>query len=78
MDMWAMFAGCSSLKSMDLNIFDTSNVTEICLMFNFCNNLANLNLNNLNLNKVTSMTMLFHECPNLKITISINSIIKKN
>ena len=36
-----MFAGCDSLKSLDLSSFNTSNVTNIRGMFNECSKATN-------------------------------------
>jgi surface protein len=38
-----MFQGCSSLTSLDLSNFDTSNVTAMASMFATCTNLTSLN-----------------------------------
>ena len=47
-----MFAGCSSLKELNLNNFNTNSVTNMRSMFNGCSSLKELNLNNFNTNKV--------------------------
>ena len=39
--MGSMFWGCSSLTSLDLSSFDTSNVTD---MFNVCPNLSTIKM----------------------------------
>ena len=33
-----MFSGCSSLKELNLNNFNTNNVTNMSCMFNGCSN----------------------------------------
>jgi len=40
-----MFEGCSSLTTLDLSNFDTSNVESMSWMFGECSSLTNLNLN---------------------------------
>ena len=41
-----MFYGCSSLKELNLNNFNTNNVTDMYGMFRGCSSLKELNLNN--------------------------------
>ena len=43
-----MFDGCSSLKELNLNNFNTNNVTNMSYMFYGCSSLKELNLNNFN------------------------------
>ena len=50
-----MFCGCSSLKELNLNNFNTNNVTNMYGMFWGCSSLKELNLNNFNTNNVTDM-----------------------
>ena len=45
--MNCMFNGCSSLKKLNLNNFNTNNVTDMRGMFSGCSSLKELNLNNL-------------------------------
>ena len=44
--MRCMFYGCSPLKELNLNNFNTNNVTNMSQMFNRCSSLKELNLNN--------------------------------
>ena len=46
MSMASMFADCSSLTSLDLSNFDTTNVTDMEYIFNNCFKLSNLTLGN--------------------------------
>ena len=46
--MCYMFRGCSSLKELNLNNFNTNNVTDMSDMFRGCSSLKELNLNNFN------------------------------
>ena len=41
-----MFSGCSSLKELNLNHFNTNNVINMSCMFSGCSSLKELNLNN--------------------------------
>ena len=62
-----MFYGCSSLKELNLNNFNTNNVTNMGYMFCKCSSLKQLNLNNLNTNNVTYMGYMFSGCSNEQI-----------
>ena len=53
-----MFSGCSSLKELNLNNFNTNNVIYMSYMFCACSSLKELNLNNFNTNNVTNMFSL--------------------
>ena len=65
-----MFSGCSSLKELNLNNFNTNNVTDMSWMFYGCSSLKELNLINFNTNNVTNMRCMFSECLNeLKLKI---------
>ena len=57
-----MFYGCSSLKELNLNNFNTNNVTNLIGMFEGCSSLKELNLNNFNTNNVTNMIGMFYGC----------------
>ena len=46
--MSSMFYGCSSLKELKLNNFNTNNVTDMSYMFSGCSSFKELNLNNFN------------------------------
>ena len=66
--MHGMFYGCSSLKSLDLSHFDTSNVINMSLMFAYCSNLSTIYANrnwNENSLETEDAAMLFLECPEL-------------
>ena len=47
--MCRMFCGCSSLKELNLNNFNTNNVKDMSGMFYYCSSLKKLNINNFNL-----------------------------
>ena len=60
-----MFAGCSSLTSLDLSNFNTNNVYNMMGMFSGCSSLSSLNLSNFNTNNVNNMSGMFYECSSL-------------
>ena len=60
-----MFRNCWSLESLDLNNFDTSQVTEMGGMFFWCATLKSLDLSFFNTSKVTSMFNMFKNCYDL-------------
>ena len=64
-DMSNMFCFCSSLTSLDVSCFDTSNVTNMSHMFYDCTSLVNLDLSGWNTGKVTNMSNMFRECNSL-------------
>ncbi len=71
-DMYRLFAGCSSLTTLDVSGFDTSNVTDMQYMFSGCTNLASLDLSNFNTAKVTNMRNMFWNCTSLS-TLDLSS-----
>ena len=64
-NMHSMFAGCSSLTSLDLSGFDTSNVTYMSYMFQMCDNLSNVDLSSFSTSNVTNMRSTFESCGSL-------------
>ena len=64
-NMSSMFDNCSSLTSLDLSNWDTSNVTNMKNMFGYCNSLTSLDVSNWDTSSVTSMTYMFGYCNNL-------------
>ena len=77
--MSGMFWGCSSLKELNLNSFNTNQVTNMNAMFSGCSSLDELNLDNFNTNNVTDMNFMFFGCSDeLKLKIkSKYKIFKK-
>ena len=63
--MYCMFTNCSSLTSLDLSNFNTSNVTDINGMFYNCGALTDLNLSSFNTSNVTNMSYMFDNCSSL-------------
>ena len=57
-----MFAGCSSLKELNLSNFITNNVTDMLGMFSKCSSLKELNLSNFDTNSETDMIEMFYKC----------------
>ena len=75
-----MFNGCSSLKELNLNNFNTDNVTNMSHMFHECLSLKELNLNNFNTNNLTYMHGMFFGCSNdliMKIKTQYKNIKKE-
>lgn len=70
--MEKMFAGCSSLKSIDLSGLDTSSVTNLREMFFGCSALTELDLSAISINNVTTLERMVRDCTSLK-TLKINT-----
>ena len=62
-----MFKSFTSLTSLDLSNFDTSNVTNMGGMFNSCYVLTSLDVSNFDTSKVTNMGSTFYNCNNLTV-----------
>ena len=60
-----MFSRCSSLASLDLSKFDTSNVTNMRYMFCSCSSLTSLDVSKFDTSKVTDMRYMFYNCSSL-------------
>ena len=60
-----MFSGCCNITEIDLSNFNTSQVTDMCLMFYECSSLISLNLSNFDTSQVTGMTFMFYGCSSL-------------
>ena len=57
--------GCKRLIYLDINSFDTSNVTNMLFMFGGCLSLISLDLSKFNTKNVTNMMGMFNKCQNL-------------
>lgn len=57
--MDSMFCECTTLTSLDLSRFDTSQVTDMSWLFGYCFNLISLDLSNFDTSKVTTMNNMF-------------------
>ena len=60
-----MFRECSSLTSLDVSNFNTSNVIDMGCMFNVCSSLTSLDLSHFNTSNVTDMAGMFDRCSSL-------------
>ena len=70
-DLYEMIYYCTSLTSINLSDFDTSNCTNMECMFTGCNALTSLDLSNFDTSKVTNMKNLFKNCRSLE-TLNLN------
>ena len=70
-----MFAGCSSLTSLDLSGFKTDHAYSMNYMFSGCSNLTTLDLSTFDTEDVTSMNFMFNGCSNLS-TITFGTKFK--
>ena len=61
----SMFWRCSSLTSLDLSGFDTTNVNRVFYLFFGCSSLTTLDLSNWNTSKVNNMSNMFNDCSKL-------------
>lgn len=57
--MQYMFDGCKSLASLDVSMFDTRNVLNMCNMFSGCSSLTELDLMNFSTSNVQTMDNMF-------------------
>ena len=64
-DINKMFKKCSSLTSINLSNFNTSNVTHMASMFESCSSLTSINLSNFNTHKIIDMSAMFYDCYSL-------------
>ncbi len=71
-NMQGMFKGCSSLTSLDLSGFNTSNVKYFgkegnsdCGMFSNCSSLTSLDLSSFNTSNATNIEFMFYVCTSL-------------
>lgn len=63
--MHCMFYKCSSLKSIDLSSFNTSNVNTMSGMFQECTGLTSVNLSSFDTSRVNRMFQMFYGCSSL-------------
>ena len=61
-----MFSGCKSLTSLDLNNFNTQNLTNMAFMFEGCTSLTSLDISNFKSNYLVDMEYMFSGCFSLK------------
>jgi uncharacterized repeat protein (TIGR02543 family) len=60
-----LFYNCSSLKTLDLSSFDTSQVNDMEYLFYNCSSLKTLDLSSFDTSQVTSMCKMFYGCISL-------------
>ena len=70
-NMEYMFAGCNSLKSLDLSHFNTEKVTDMSNMFYNCGGLSTLDVSSFVTGNVESMSGMFEYCIGLT-TLDVN------
>ena len=58
-NMSNMFCKCTSLKTIDVNSFDTSRVLSMAGMFNMCESITEIKADNLDTSIVTDMANMF-------------------
>ena len=64
-DIGLLFSGCQSLKSLDLSLIKTNNVTSMNNLFQGCSSLKSLDLSNWETYRVESIISIFHDCKSL-------------
>lgn len=64
-DLNYLFYSCSSLTTLDVSNFNTSNVTNMSSMFYNCSSLTSLDVSKFNTSNVTKMTAMFNSCTKL-------------
>ena len=73
-----MFDECSSLQSIDLSSFNTTNVKDMWSMFEGCSSLQSIDLSLFNTTNVKYMRCMFSRCSSLKKeNVKISSYGKK-
>ena len=60
-----MFSSCEALTSVDLQHFNTQNVTDMSWMFQTCEALTSIDLKHFNTQNVTNMSGMFKNCSGL-------------
>ena len=66
-DMYNMFANCSSLTTLDLHTFNTAKVTNMAMMFYHCSGLTSLRVGSWKTANVTNMNQMFDGCSALTL-----------
>ena len=72
-----MFDKCSSLTSLNLSNFDSSNVVSMKKLFNDCSSLISLNIKNFDTSKVTNMEYLFSGCSRIT-SLNLSNFVTDN
>ena len=61
-----MFSGCSSLQSINLSSFNTTNVKDMSCLFSWCVSLQSINISSFDTTNVKDMNSMFRECSSLQ------------
>lgn len=64
-DMSFMFAGCTSLTSLNVSAWDTRNVTNLWMTFSQCSKITTLDVSLWDTHSVANMGMMFFDCASL-------------
>ena len=72
-----LFYGIYNLQSIDLSLFDTQNITNMCGMFFNCNNLKIIDLSSFNTKNVINLRNMFYNCKSLK-SLDLSSFNTQN
>lgn len=72
-DMYYMFIGCTSLKSITLTGLNTSSVTDMVGLFRDCTALEAIDLSGIDTGNVVDMSSMFNNCTSLK-TLNISGL----
>jgi len=72
-----MFYCCSSLQSINLSSFNTTNVENMSCMFFKCFSLQSINLSSFNTTNVENMSCMFYDCSSLQ-SINLSSFNTTN
>ena len=72
-----MFRGCSSLESIDLSSFNTTNLQNIGNMFSRCSSLKSIDLSSFNTINANDMSFMFRGCSSLK-SVDLSSFNTNN
>jgi surface protein len=76
-----MFSNCSSLQTLDVSNWNTSNVTNMNYMFSLCRSLQTLDVSGWNTSNVTNIASMFGACRSLQTLIggrTIEEVISNN
>ena len=73
-----MFSRCSSLTSIDLSSFNSSNINDMVGMFSDCSSLKSIDLSSFNSSNINNLSGMIYKCPYLKKeNIKFNNSDKK-
>ncbi|MDO5709969.1 MAG: BspA family leucine-rich repeat surface protein, partial [Coriobacteriales bacterium] len=61
-----MFEGCENLRELDLQVFDTAQVSDMSKMFEDCKRLRSLDLSGFDMSQVERVEDMFKGCDSLK------------